>query len=147
MVRLPVKITPALAIADDGGVSNVVSLSRHHCSSCQQTRIAPEETLDLGLLDRRWRLFQDCSSSWDIVLEQLLVGTGNGRWRVEASITSTTVSLGDAAQLSLSARRVMMEARLGVAFGFLMLCVGVCHPLHPGCRCSELLIVWWFTSS
>ena len=32
-----------------------------------------------------------------IVLEQLLVGTGKERWRVEASITSSTASLGDAA--------------------------------------------------
>ena len=24
---------------------------------------------------------------------------------------------------------------------FLMMCVGVFHPLHPGCRCSELSLV------
>ena len=28
----------------------------------------------------------------------------------------------------------------------LMMCVGVCHPLHPGCRCSELSLVLVVTS-
>ena len=46
-----------------------------------------------------------------IVLEQLLVGTGKRRWRVEASSTSTTASLGGAAQRSLGAGRVMMVTR------------------------------------
>ena len=53
MVRLPVKIAPASAMVDDGGVSDVVFLSKHrHCSLCHLTRNAPGETLDLGLLDR-----------------------------------------------------------------------------------------------
>ena len=43
-----------------------------------------------------------------IVLEQLLDGTGKERWCVEASNTSSTVSLGGAAQRSLGAGRVMM---------------------------------------
>ena len=46
-----------------------------------------------------------------IVLEQLLDGTGKERWRVEASNTSSTASLGGAAQRSLGAGRVMMMTR------------------------------------
>lgn len=53
VVRLPVKIAPASAMADDGGVSDVVSLSRHrHCSPRHPSWTAPGETLDLGLPDR-----------------------------------------------------------------------------------------------
>ena len=37
------------------------------------------------------------------------------------------------------------SARCGL--GFFILCVGVCHPFHSGCRCSELSPVWWFTSN
>ena len=47
------KIVPATVMADDGGVSDVVSLSRHrHCSFRQHARGAPRETLDLELLGR-----------------------------------------------------------------------------------------------
>ena len=53
VVRLPMKIAPASAMADDGGVSDVVSLSRHrHCSPRHPSWTAPGETLDLGLPDR-----------------------------------------------------------------------------------------------
>ena len=53
VVRLPVKIAPASAMADDGGVSDVASLSRHrHCSPRHPSWTAPGETLDLGLPDR-----------------------------------------------------------------------------------------------
>ena len=46
-----------------------------------------------------------------IVLEQLLVGTGKERWRVEASNMSSTASLGGTTQRSLGVGRVMMVTR------------------------------------
>ena len=46
-----------------------------------------------------------------IVLEQLLMGTGWRRWRVMASNTSTTASLGGAVQRSLGDGGVLMVAR------------------------------------
>lgn len=51
--RLPMKIAPTLAMADDGGVYDVVPFSRHRrCKSWHPTRDAPGETLDLDLPDR-----------------------------------------------------------------------------------------------
>ena len=51
--RLPVKTAPAAVLADDGGVSDVVPLSRHRrCRPCNQDRDVPGETLDLGLPDQ-----------------------------------------------------------------------------------------------
>ena len=47
------KIAPTSVMADDGGVSDVVSFLRHHrCSLRHQAWGASGETLDLGLPDR-----------------------------------------------------------------------------------------------
>ncbi|XP_044388050.1 uncharacterized protein [Triticum aestivum] len=52
VAQLLMKIAPTMVMADDGGVFDVVSLSRHRrCSWRHQTRGAPGETLDLGLPD------------------------------------------------------------------------------------------------
>ena len=52
VLRLPMKIAPAPAMADDGGVFDVVSFSRHrHCSLRHLNRAAPGETLNLGIPD------------------------------------------------------------------------------------------------
>ena len=52
MAQLLMKIALTTVMADDGGVFDVVSLSRHHrCSWRNQARDAPGETLDLGLPD------------------------------------------------------------------------------------------------
>ena len=56
--QLPMKIAPTTVMADDGGVLDVVPLSRHRrCSLRHQARDAPGETLDLGLPDRTMMAF------------------------------------------------------------------------------------------
>ena len=56
--QLPMKIAPTMVMADDGGVLDVVPLSRHRrCSLLHQARDAPGGTLDLGLPDRTMMAF------------------------------------------------------------------------------------------
>ena len=56
--QLPMKIAPTTVMADDGGVLDVVPLSRHHCCSLRhQAWDALGETLDLGLLNRMMMTF------------------------------------------------------------------------------------------
>lgn len=51
--QLSMKIAPTAVMADDGGVSNVVPLLRHHrCSLPHHARDASRETLDPGLPDQ-----------------------------------------------------------------------------------------------
>ena len=58
VAQLPMKIAPTTVMADDGGVLDVVPLSRHRrCSLRHQARDAPGETLDLGLPDRTMMAF------------------------------------------------------------------------------------------
>ena len=58
VVQVPMKIALTTVMTDDGGVFDVVSLSRHHrCSLRHQARDAPGETLDLGLPDQTMMVF------------------------------------------------------------------------------------------
>ena len=68
------KIVTTTVMADDGGVFDVVPLSRHHrCILRHQARDAPGETLDLGLLDQTMMAFIAFPLG-GIVLEQVLAG-------------------------------------------------------------------------
>ena len=56
--QLPMKIAPTTVMADDGGVLDVVPLSRHRrCCLLHQARAAPRKTLDPGLPDRTMMAF------------------------------------------------------------------------------------------
>ena len=64
MAQVPMEIAPTTVMADDGGVLDVVPLSRHRrCSLRHQAPDAPGETLDLGLPDRTMMAF-DRFPSW-----------------------------------------------------------------------------------
>ena len=56
--QLPMKIAPTTVMVDNGGVLDVVPLSRHRrCSLRHQARDAPGATPDLGLSDRTMMAF------------------------------------------------------------------------------------------
>ena len=105
MAQLSMKIMPTTVMADDGGVFDVVPLSRHRrCSLRHQARDAPGETLDLGLPDRTmmafyrfpsWRHRFGVSAGWGMVERCFISHIDGGGYRRHGAVEARRPMHGD----------------------------------------------------
>ena len=103
--QLPMKIAPTTVMADDGGVLDVVPLSRHRCCSLRhQAWDALGETLDLGLLDRMMMTFYrfpswghhfGTSDGWGMVERCFISHIDGGGYRRHGAVEARRPMHGD----------------------------------------------------